>query len=71
MSAKFQGAGQIPVKRVETYVQDHTAYLRKHMVEALKLLESEPGKLKVAETKTDGQKRRGKTFPNEVLVTFL
>jgi three-Cys-motif partner protein len=71
ISAKFRGAGQIPVKKVETYVQDHTAYLRKHMGEALKQLESEPGKLKVAETKTDGQKRRGKTFPNEVLVTFL
>jgi hypothetical protein len=37
----------------------------------LKQLESERVKLKVAETKTDGQKRRGKTFPNEVLVTFL
>jgi three-Cys-motif partner protein len=71
ISAKFRGVGQIPVKKVETYVQDHTAYLRKHMGEALKQLESEPGKLKVAETKTDGQKRRGKTFPNEVLVTFL
>jgi len=70
MSAKFRGAGQIPVRRVETHVQDHTAYLRKHMGEALKQLESER-KLKVAETKSDGQKRRGKTFPNEVLVTFL
>ena len=71
ISAKFKGAGQIPVKRVETYVQDDTAYLRKHMLEALKLLESDPGKVKVAETKTDGKKRHGKTFPNEVLVTFL
>ena len=31
LSAKFRGAGQIPVKRVEAYVQDDTAYLRKHM----------------------------------------
>lgn len=59
------------MKKVETYVHHNTAYLRKHMGDALKQLESEPGKLKVAETKTDGQKRRGKTFPNEVLVTFL
>ena len=71
LSAKFKDAGQIPVKRIETYVQDDTAYLRKHMLEALKLLESEEGKLKVAETKTDGKKRHGKTFPNEVQVTFL
>jgi hypothetical protein len=72
ISAKFRGAGQIPVKQVETYVQDHTAYLRKHMVEALKHLEVAPAaKLKVAEMKTDGQKRRAKSFPNEALVTFL
>jgi three-Cys-motif partner protein len=71
IATKFRGAGQIPVKKVEAYVQDHTAYLRKHMGEALKQLESETGKLKVAATKTDGQRRRGKTFPNEVLVTFL
>ena len=71
ISAKFRGAGQIPVKKVEAYVQDHTAYLRKHMGEALKQLESESGKLKVSEMKTDGKKRHGRTFPNEVFVTFL
>ena len=71
IATKFRGAGQIPVKKVEAYVEDHTAYLRKHMGEALKQLESETGKLEVADTKTDGQRRRGKTFPNEVLVTFL
>ncbi len=71
ISVKFRGAGQIPVKTVEAYVQDHTAYLRKHMGEALKQLESESGKLKVSEMKTNGKKRHGKTFPNEVLVTFL
>ncbi len=70
LSAKFRGAGQIPVKRVETYVQDFTAYLRKHMREALQQLETD-GKLKVAENKTDGKKRRAKSFPNEALVTFL
>jgi len=70
LANKFRGAGPVPVKKVETYVQDDTAYLRKHMGEALKQLEGEPGKLKVSVTKTDGQKRRGKTFPNEVVVTF-
>ena len=59
------------MKRVEAYVQDETAYLRKHKLEALKMLEAEPGKLKVAEMKTDGKKRHGKTFPKEVQVTFL
>jgi three-Cys-motif partner protein len=70
LAAKFRGVGQIPVTRVETYVQDHTAYLRKHMGEALGRLEVD-GKLKVAENKADGKKRRSNTFPNEALVTFL
>jgi three-Cys-motif partner protein len=70
MSAKFRTAGQIPVKRVEAYVQDFTAYLRKHMGEALVQLETN-GRLKVADSKTDGKKRRAKSFPNEALVTFL
>jgi len=70
LTAKFRGAVKIPVKRIEVYVQDHTAYLRKHMGEALGQLEA-GHKLKVAEIKTDGKRRRAKTFPNEALVTFL
>jgi hypothetical protein len=56
--------------RVETYVQDLTAYLRMHMGKALRQLETD-GKLKVADNKIDGKKRRAKSFPNEALVTFL
>jgi three-Cys-motif partner protein len=70
MAAKFRSAGQVPVKRVEAYVQDGTAYLRKHMGEALLQLETDE-KLNVAKNKTDGKKRRAKSFPNEALVTFL
>lgn len=70
MATKFRLSGQVPVKRVETYVQDETAYLRKHMGEALLQLES-AGKLKVAENKTDGKKRRAKSFPNDALVTVV
>ena len=71
LTAKFRGAGQILVKRIETYVQDNTAYLRKHMREALSQLETVDGKLTVAAIKTDGKKRRANSFPNEALVTFL
>jgi len=70
LTTEFCGAGQIPVKFVETYVQDHTAFLRKHMGEALGQLETD-GHLKVSETKTDGKKRRARSFPNEALVTFV
>lgn len=37
---KFRGAGGIAVKKVETFVNDDTAYLRKHMGEALGQLEA-------------------------------
>ncbi len=69
LAAKFGPAGQIPVQRLESYVQDQTAYLRKHMGEALLQLETD-GKLKVAENKSDGKKRRAKTFPNEAIISF-
>ena len=70
LTAKFRGAGEIAVKKVETFVNDETAYLRKHMGEALGQLEL-GGKLKVAEMKNDGKKRRKGSYPNEALVTFI
>jgi three-Cys-motif partner protein len=70
LASRFRGAGEIPVKRVEAYVQDNTAYLRKHMGEALEQLET-GGQLKVAATKTDGKKRRARSYPNEALVLFI
>src|SRR5579863_6392015 len=68
--AKFRGKGEILVKRVEAYVIDHTAYLRKHMGQALGTLESQ-GRLKASETKANGKKRLAGTFPNEARVKFL
>jgi three-Cys-motif partner protein len=69
IAEKFRSSGQVPIKLVEAHVQDCTAYLRKHMGKALQQLEAD-GKLKVAESKTDGKKRRAKSFPNEALITF-
>jgi hypothetical protein len=70
LCASFRGKGQVAVERVETFVHDDTAYLRKHMGEVLQRLET-GGQLMVGENKTDGKKRRAKSFPNEALVTFL
>ena len=70
IAAKFRGKGELRVEQVESYVHDDTAYVRKHMTEALHQLET-GGKLKVAEAKADGTKRRAKSFPKDVLVTFL
>jgi hypothetical protein len=54
---------------VETFVQDKTPYLRKHMGEALTQLES-ADRLKVAELKSDGKRRRSGTYPNDALLSF-
>jgi hypothetical protein len=69
LESKFRGAVQILAEQVETYVQDETPYLRKHMKEALTQLESE-GRLKVAEAKSGGKKRRSGTYPNDALLSF-
>ena len=69
ISARFCSTGQILVERVESYVNEQSAYLGKHMREALQQLESE-GRLRVAELKKDGKKRRAKTFPPDAIVTF-
>ena len=69
LSTKFRNASQIPVSNVVLHVEDDTAYLRKHMREALIQLE-EGGRLRVAEFKRDGKKRRAGTFPEDAIVTF-
>ena len=69
LDSRFLGVAQIPIKQVETYVQDKTPYLRKHMTEALTQLESD-GRLKVAELKTNDKRRRSGTYPNDALLSF-
>src|SRR5207302_8280227 len=50
LKSHFRGKRQMQVANVEEYVQNDTAYLRKHMGDALKLLEK-AGDLAVADTK--------------------
>jgi three-Cys-motif partner protein len=69
LASRFSGAVNLPVKEAETYVNDKTAYLRKHMGEALTTLES-AGHVRVAPIKSDGKKRRAGTYPNEALLSF-
>ena len=69
LAAHFGDKLQMKIAAVEEYVQDDTAYLRKHMGDALKLLEKN-GTLDIAETKSDGTKRREGTYPNTALVRF-
>jgi hypothetical protein len=67
---KYRGTGLRPVSIIQTHVEDNTAYLGKHMREALQQLEIDQ-RLTVSATKSDGKKRRAKSFPPDVLVTFV
>jgi three-Cys-motif partner protein len=69
LASHFAGKPQMQIAAVEEYVQDDTAYLRKHMGDALKVLEKN-GVVAVAEEKADGEKRRAGTYPNNALVLF-
>ena len=53
---------------VRKFVEDKTAYLKKHMTAALKQQE-EATTLRVEPLKTDGKKRRPHTYPNVYRLT--
>jgi three-Cys-motif partner protein len=61
---EFRAKGTITGLQVRTFVEERTAYLKKHMTGALRQAE-ESGQLAVDELKTDGKKRRANTFPDE------
>lgn len=61
---EFSAKGEITGLQVRTFVENRTAYLKKHMTAALRQ-EEKSGRLKVEEFKTDGKKRRANTYPDE------
>ena len=66
---EFRAKGTVTGLQVRTFVENRTAYLKKHMTAALKH-EEESGHLTVDEIKTDGKKRRANTFPDEARLTW-
>ena len=65
----FASKGLIDTVRIKKHVEEDTPYLKKHMTGALKLGENE-GCIHVEPTKVDGKKRRAKTFPDGVMISF-
>lgn len=65
----FRGRS-MPIQLVRKYIENDTPYLKKHMTPALKKAE-EAGKIKIEPLKTDGKKRRARTYPDNALITFL
>lgn len=66
---RFRGKGAVTGKEVRTFVEDGTAYLKKHMTAALKIAEQR-GQLGVDALKTDGARRRANTYPDEANLTW-
>ena len=54
---------------VREFVEDKTAFLKKHMTAALKQEEGAK-KLSVEPLKTDGKKRRANSYPDEARLTW-
>ena len=60
---RFSGKGTFTGHDVRKYVEDGTPYLKKHMTAAL-TDEEESGHLSVEDMKTDGKRRRARSFPD-------
>jgi three-Cys-motif partner protein len=57
------------VEKLRIFVENETPYLEKHLRASLQYAESQ-SLITVDETKSDGKKRHGKTFPDDVIVKF-
>lgn len=60
---------RLEVCMIQSYVENQTSFLCTHMKSALRILE-ETKQIKVEEVKSDGKKRHGKSFPENVIVQF-
>jgi hypothetical protein len=69
LSSHFVGEPKMQVVSVEGYVHDDTAYLRRHMVDALKILEGKD-EITVDAIKADGKRRVARTYPNTAFIRF-
>lgn len=67
---RFLGKGMVTGIAIRKYVEDKTAYLKKHMTGCLKTEEA-AGKLKVEAMKVNGAKRMKNTYPDDAKMTFL
>jgi three-Cys-motif partner protein len=66
----FRGRRRVAGEEVRLFVEDETAFLKKHMTPALQLAEAN-GWLVVEEKKLGGQKRRSGTYPDDCKVRFV
>ncbi|KAF0246798.1 MAG: hypothetical protein FD180_328 [Planctomycetota bacterium] len=70
LNKQFLGKGTVTGGDVRAFVENQTAYLKKHMTGALKQLE-QSATIHVQALKSDGKKRRANTFPDEVKLAWV
>lgn len=70
LRGQFVGKGWVTGGDVLKYVENRTAYLKKHMTAALKDEESAK-RVQVEPTKTDGSRRRANTYPDSAKIAFV
>lgn len=66
----FSGKNKVVAKNVRTFLEDETAYLKKHMTEALRKEEHDRNII-VDGIKADGKKRRANSYPDNALISFM
>ena len=67
--ARFAGRGPMAAADVRLFVENETAYLKKHMTPAMQGLEH-GGSLHVQPTKADGTKRKANSYPDNAVLEF-
>ena len=60
---------EVQIESLTKHIENSTRYLRKHMVRALKMLESD-NRIVIPELKQDGKPRRKNTYPDEAFIRF-
>lgn len=70
LQKNFKDKGLISCMIIKNFVEEETSFIKKHMTEAMKKLENE-NKIVANELKSDGGKRRAKTYPDNAFFRFL
>jgi three-Cys-motif partner protein len=70
LNNEFHSKGIVTGLEVRTFVENNTAFLKKHMTAALKH-EEEAKRIKVEPFKVDGKKRHGKSYPDGVKILWV
>lgn len=67
---QYEGKSGVTGKEVRIFVEDRTSFLKKHMTLALQMGEKS-GEIQVDPINKDRKKRRAKTYPDTVRISFL